>query len=196
MGGFLGGIVGPLIQRGLDPGIQGKSATDRRIREQYQTLVKDLRLAGLNPALAYGSANASTSATGTAVQGRLQSGFNLEGALSDATSAYTKGDKLNEEQQALRAQANLAKEGSAKTKAEAELTRLAQPEAQAKSLIWTQIADGIKELNDQGLNFKSMWKSLQGAIGTPQTSSQKHGPPTQTIKRNAGAKRTRRPTKP
>lgn len=167
IGGLLGG-VGPAIAGALSGGVQGKAATDRRIREQYQTLVKDLEKAGLNPALAYGAANASTSATGTALESRLPA--DLAGGVASGTSAYAAGKKLHHETKLLKAQAR-------ETNARAEITESGKWKASAQGTAWKQGAKAIGGL-DKGVTATGLWDKFNAWItGEPSSAAPPQPPP-------------------
>lgn len=97
-------VGGTLASAALGGGgkIKGKTATDRRIRERYQTQVKDLRLAGLNPMLAYTQPPASTG-TGTAFAQSLP--FSAAGAAQQLMDSYGRARKVSPEETLLGAQA-------------------------------------------------------------------------------------------
>lgn len=128
--------------------IKGKSATDRRIREQYQTMVNDLRLAGLNPALAYQSAKPTGTATGTAIAGQL--GFDPANAIT----AGIRTQRLTREQRLLDAQHDNVRVNTAKTAAETEIIHKEIPKAGIQERLWQQIGDIVNKYMDRGVSPK------------------------------------------
>lgn len=196
-GGLLGGIgagVGAgLITNAFTGGgdIKGKTATDRRINQQYQTLVKDLRLAGLNPSLAYGSANAATSATGTAFQAAsTSSGYN-----SDLGSAVSYG--LSKAQQSLlQSQEINVRENTAKTAAERGIVEANLPRARTEGKVWAEAEGTVDRLKDAGAAPTNLWDTFKDFISNRQPTNAEQ--PT-IIKGKApeirNQQRDRRPTK-
>lgn len=135
-GGVVGGIAGPLIARAVDPGIRGKSATDRRIRDAIPTQVEGLKRAGLNPALMYpgGSSAASVaSATGTAL-GHAP-GVDIAGSARDAASALSVALKRKAELKLIDAQGT-------KTANEAILLKHGIPKQALEGRIYKKLGEG------------------------------------------------------
>ncbi len=130
--GAVGSIGSSLTSALLAGNIKGKSATDRRIREQYQTLVKDLRLAGLNPALAYGAANASSSATGTAL-GHNVPGADITSGIGDAMAAYRD-----------RKAADLADAQGKEADSRRHLNEANLPKEQVTGTLYEEVLKGVK----------------------------------------------------
>lgn len=149
-----GGVstAGSMLERAIfgSGKIKGKSATDRRIREQYQTMVKDLRLAGLNPALAYSSAHPTASATGTALTGKL--GSDIAGGMRAGTDAYRAYKKVGPEERLLNAQREGTEAGTAKTRAETVMIEKGLPGANIVERFMSQIDELVKGYMDKGIS--------------------------------------------
>lgn len=173
--------------------IKGKSATDRRIREQYQTLVKDLRLAGLNPALAYGSARPTASATGTALASGVP--FDPARGVTSGIDAYRGSTKLDPETQLINQNITSAKAQARKTNAEAKVIEEHIPEAEFKGRLWDKANKGGAAVEDL-----SIWGQLKQIFTgeQPRTSANPNGPTVtkRTNKHQRSNPRKRRPTKP
>lgn len=153
----VGGAVstaGSLLERAIfgSGKIKGKSATDRRIREQYQTMVQDLRAAGLNPALAYQSAHPTATATGTSMASHA--GFDPATGMRAGIEGYKVHKKVGAEQRLLEAQRQGVEAGTAKTQAETIILSKGIPEAEIKKRWWQQISDIVGGYMDKGISPK------------------------------------------
>lgn len=174
---------------------------ERMSNTSYQRAVKDMELAGLNPALAYGQGGASTPSAGIA---------EVHNVASSAVSALQRGREIANARRVQDAQvanmgsstaknvadANLSRALAAKAVTERQLLTEGMPKAQAVSDFWSQthsLADRLQTAAQDAIpNLLSRVRVGQAHSATQlRNYLQRHGVPRKVLDagRNRGVQR-------
>jgi hypothetical protein len=157
-GDLLGGLLGSSAAEDRQQDAQAFSA--QQFASRYQTTVKDMKAAGLNPMLAYsqggGNAPSGTSAAGGNFGSPGTAAVNaaLQTKMNSAQVANVEADTTNKLEQAALIRAQTAQAMSSANQADASVTKIGQEVMNLKEQFKNIPLDGLrlKALTEQLLN--------------------------------------------
>lgn len=124
---FIGGAIGNMQNRSMSR--EQMAFQERMSNTQYQRAVADMRMAGINPMLAYmqggaGTPSGSTATMNDVVSPAVSSAMHASRLKSELTSMMYQRDNLEQDTSLKTAQRDLAEEQARRTRAEEEHIRL------------------------------------------------------------------------